>query len=342
MSYRPTLNIDALIFASNDILIDVSASYRQVVCKTVQLYLEQAVGLEPDPEPLLTGDEVTLLQKTANFTSYWDLAEALIIYFLEMLPSIPVPTFPSKFHVPALLAYLQFAGGRLRVSVESLRAQKDIGQLAQEIAAAGGGPQGAHEALPKENRHMLVSSGDVTKTNIVGRIFQELYLGADLFERIHTEPAIIVQSTGYAEHESLLVEPELLAQIGQQVGLGVVSDRPRIEIERSLKAQQIDPYFQVIISRDEIETARAQPIPDPWSLLEAARSLQPTPARSAYIGANPGDIQAAKAANQTVPFTAIGCLVGAHDKAEMTKIFEKSKADVILGHPNRLKELILG
>jgi phosphoglycolate phosphatase-like HAD superfamily hydrolase len=176
----------------------------------------------------------------------------------------------------------------------------------------------------------------------MGRIFQELYLGADLFERIYKEPAIIIQSTGYAEHESLLIDTKVLDQLSQKLALGVVSDRPRGEVERSLKAQKIDHYFQSIVSLDEVEAAKARPIPDPWPLLEAARLLQPPPSHSAYIGANPGDVQAAKAASQTVPFTPIGCLAGTHDKAALRRSFEQYKANVILGHPNNLKELILG
>jgi phosphoglycolate phosphatase-like HAD superfamily hydrolase len=340
--YKPKLNVDALIFSCNDILIDVSNSYREVVCKTVQQYLENALGLIPSSEPLITPKEAILLQKVGNFTSYWDLTTAFIMYFIEMLPPVPVPTFPSKFHVPGLLAYLQFAGGNLRVSIDTLREQRDILQLAEDTAAAGGGLDGTHKALPKENRHMLVSDGDITKTNIMGRIFQELYLGADLFERIYKEPAIIIQSTGYAEHESLLIDTKVLDQLSQKLALGVVSDRPRSEVERSLKAQKIDHYFQSIVSLDEVEAAKAKPIPDPWPLLEAVRLLQPPPSHSAYIGANPGDVQAAKAASQTVPFTPIGCLVGAHDKAALRGSFEQYKANVILGHPNNLKELILG
>jgi phosphoglycolate phosphatase-like HAD superfamily hydrolase len=342
MSYQPRLNIDALIFSCNEILLDVSLSYREVVRKTVQLYLQQAVGLSHSSEPLISAAEVTLLQKVGGFTSYWDLTEAFIIYFIEMLPPVPAPTFPSKFHVPALMAYLQMAGGNLRISIDKLREQRDIAQLANDVAAAGGGLAGADKALPKENRHLLISDGEIIKTNIVRRIFQELYLGADLFERVYQQPAIIVQSTGYAEHEALVIKPEVLAELSQKISLGVVSDRPKNEVERSLKAQKIDHYFQTVITLDETQQAKANPVPDPWPLLEAARRLQPAPARCAYIGANRGDIQAAKAANQTLPFTAIGCLIGAPNKEALRKTFEENKANMILGHPNNLKELILG
>lgn len=340
MSYKPRLQIEALIFSIDDVLVDVSASYREVVRKTVQLYLEQAVGLPPAKEPLLTADEVTLLQKIGRFPNYWDLATALVMYFVEMLPPVPVPTFPSRLHVPALIAYLQLAGGRLKISLETLREQKNIAQLARDIAANGGGIEGADAALPRMNRHLLVASGNVTKTNLVNRIFQELYLGADLFERIYQQPAVVVQSTGYLEHESLLIRREVLAYLSRKLGLAVVSNRPRMEVEHTLKAAGIEAYFQTAVTLDEVNEAGAKPLPDPWALLEAARRLQPIPARSAYIGANPSDVLAARAANETVPFTAIACLAGAPDKEAMRAEFETVKASIILGHPNHLKELV--
>lgn len=339
---RPRLNLDALIFSCYDVLIDVSLSYREVVRRTVQLYLEQAIGMSHTKEALITPDEVLLLQKAGQFTNYWDLTTAFVIYFIEMLPAVPAPTFPSKFHVPGIMAYLQLAGGNLRVTPEWLRDKKDIAKLAADIAAAGGGINGADKALPRENRHLLVADGDINRTNIVGRIFQELYLGADLFERIYNVPAIIIQSTGYAEHESLVIEADILTAISKKVPLGVISDRPRGEVERSLKARNIYNLFKTIITLDEINQAKAKPVPDPWPLITAARQLHSNPSNVAYVGANIGDIQAARAANKTIHFTTIGCLVNAHNKYELRDAFAQNKVNMILGHPNNLKELILG
>lgn len=342
MNKKAGLNIDALIFAMPDVLIDVSRSYREVVRQTVQIYLEQAVGLAPSAESLLTADEVVLLEKVGAFTNYAELAAAFIIYFIEMLPPVPVPTFPSKFHIPAVLAYLQLAGGRLQLSIDNLREQKDIAHLAQIVATAGGGLEGTNEALPRENRHLLVDFGEVTRANLLDRIFQELYLGADLFNQIYEQPPIIVDGKGHIAHETLLIDVGSLAQIAAALPLGIVASAARSQAETSLQAHNIEPYFQVVITVDDVEAAKAKAIPAPWSLLEAARRLNPTPTRSAYVGANPGDLRAAKAANQTVPFTTIGCLAGAHDKQALRQEFENLKADVILGHPNNLKELILG
>ena len=342
MSYSPRLNVDALILPLSDVVIDTSLTYREVVRQTVQLYFERAVGLASSTESLLTSAEVTLLQKQANFTSYWDLTAALVMYFIGLLPPMPSPTFPLSTHVPALLAYLQIAGERLNTSIEVIREQKNIAQLAQDVAEAGGGLRAAVKILPRTNRHLLVMRGNLTEANLVARIFQELYLGADLFEETYDQQAIMIQSTGYIEYEKLLIDREVLTQLSQTVALATISNRPQPEVERSLAMQEIEPLFQSVISLDQVNRVKASPIPHPWSLLETVRRLNPTPWHCAYVGVNIGDIQAARKANESTKILAIGCLEGAHDQVEMERIFKENQADLILGHPNDLKELILG
>jgi len=46
------LRVDALVLTIDDVLVDASHSYRKIVRQTVQLYLEQAIGLPESSEPL--------------------------------------------------------------------------------------------------------------------------------------------------------------------------------------------------------------------------------------------------------------------------------------------------
>jgi len=339
--YRPKLNIDTLIFSLSDVLVDVHLSYHQVVQKTVQTYFEQALGLPKSKEPLLSTEDIFWLQRVGGFSNYWDLARAGIAYMVTLIPTVPVVTFPIRFHVPAMLAYLQMASARLKILPEDLARQKDVKTLAYKAMAAGGGLDGVYAVLPDKNRHLVVASGEITKINLVGRIFQELYLGASLFETIYQEPTVLVQSTGYIEHESLIIDRELLAQLQQKVALAVISNRPRYEVEHTLKARQIDSFFSVVVALEDMQKGKGKDLPDPWLLLEAARRMQPSPTQMAYVGSNPTDIKAARAAHQTISCTAAGCLVGALDRAALRTVLEESKASIILGHPNNLKELIL-
>jgi phosphoglycolate phosphatase-like HAD superfamily hydrolase len=213
--------------------------------------------------------------------------------------------------------------------------------MAQQVAAAGGGIEATYKALPSENHHLVVDVGEITRTHLVGRIFQEIYLGADLFEQIYQQPPVTVRSTGFIDKEASLIDLDILMALSQKIPLGLISNRPAIEVNYILQAQNIATYFQAIVTLDDVRKAREELIPAPWSLMEATRRIYPTPVHSAFVGTTLGDMEAVKAANKLAPFTAIACLAGAYEKETMRREFEKHKANIILGHPNNLKDLIL-
>lgn len=341
MTYRPRIETDALILARNDVLIDVSRSGPETAAQTVQTYLEHAIGLLPGSEPLLTPDEVCWLYRQGHFCDYQAAATALIIYFTELLPPAPYPTFSSKYYMPAIIAYLQLAGSRLPMGIDDLRRQKDMRQLTGQINQAGGGLDAADQILPRRNRHLLVADGDITRTNLVGRIFEEIYLGTALFEQVYQQPPVITHNRGIIQQESLLMDPALLAKLAERLPLAVVGPGSAGELAHTLRRHQLEPYFQAAIAQDDVQAARAQPIPAPWSLLEAARRLRPTPAHTACLMSTRPGLMAVRAAARTSPFTAIGCLAGAPDKPALQQAFEQAKAEIIIGHPNHIKELIL-
>lgn len=333
--------LDALIFDLDGVLIDVSHSYREAIRQTVQLYLERCLGLSPSDRPLLTEDDVETLKLAGGFNNDWDVTSAFVAYFLEMLPPVMVPTFSLRRDVPSMLAYLQAAVYHLHYSTDQLRAWKNIPRLAQQVSQAGGGQAGLKKALNSQNTHLLLSRGTISAGNLVKRIFQELYLGAELFEKTYGEPAVVIQTTGYIEHETLIIDADLLADLAGRLSLGIATGRPRAEAKHALKAHNVCRHFQSVVTLDDVQEAHAMGKPAPWSLLEAISRLPEKPARSAYVGDMPDDIRAARAANLTAPFLAVGCLAVARDKAAARRAFEARRADLIIDHPNDLRTLIL-
>jgi HAD superfamily hydrolase (TIGR01548 family) len=342
-SLAKNLKIDALIFDVDGVLIDVSKSYRQAIIQTVDLFFNYALGLayEGEPQPLIDNHDIDLLKQAGGFNNDWALTSAFIAYYLEMLPPHSVITMPLKKHVPAMLAYLQVVGSSYRVTIEQLLANKSIDRLARGISDLGGGLAALSKLLKRRNRHLLSTGGSLLEGNLVQRTFQELYLGESLFKQVYNTPAVVVQRSGLINNETLLIDPAVLTTLSGHISLGIATGRPKVEAEYSLKRLNIDRYFQSLVTHDDVETAKAKGKPHPWSLLEAARRIRPLPARSAYIGDTLDDVLAAKAANETVPFVAIGSLAVAQDKDNLRRRFEEQRADIVLGHPNGLKDLIL-
>ncbi len=338
------LPVDALIFDMDGVLVDVSDSYRQAIIQTTDLFFTTGLGLSTttDAPPLLEAADIDALKMAGGLNNDWDLTTVFIIYFLEMLPSLAAPTYPLRRHVPAMLACLQIAGGgKISLSLDNLRRKKNIPELARRLAAHGGGLPAVDHVLTHRNRHLLMAGDDLLNGNLIQRIFQELYLGNALFEKIYGEKPVVAQTEGFINHETALITPAVLAELQAVIPLGIATGRPKIEAEYTLDRLGLSDYFQSVVALDDVLAAEAQGKPDPWSLLEAARRLHPVPARSAYIGDTPDDIRAAKAAGNIVPFLAIGSLAAASDQAALRRQFEARQADIILTHPNRLKELII-
>ncbi|RME70499.1 MAG: hypothetical protein D6784_16675 [Chloroflexi bacterium] len=343
MTHHSTLAVDSLILTRNDVLFDVRGSYHAAVARAVQVYLEQAVGLPMGSRPLLTPEEAGHLYYFGGFSRYIDALSTLVIYFLEKLPPVPTPTYPVRFHIPAMLAYLQLAGQSVRIGVDTLGEQKDIPRLAADIAAAGGGLTGMEAVLPRSNRHLLVDEGSITRINVLGRVFQELYLGTRLFSRVYGEPAMLVAEEGYIHRESLRMDPDILNRLAERLPLALIAlESRRKEIEDTLERHGIRHCFQVLITEEEVEANGMFQAGDPWPLLEAARRLQPAPSQVGVVAATPDDIRAARSANKTIPFISIAAAPPGIDKPAWQARLEQTKANMVIGHPDHLKELILG
>lgn len=340
---KQNLPIDALIFDMDGVLVDVSNSYRQAIIQTVDQFFATGLGLEYDGEPisLLTNDDVDKLKQAGGFNNDWDATAAFVSYFLEMLPPLSAPTFPLRKHVPAMLAYLQVAGGgNIPVSMDMLHENKDINRLTGRLAEFGGGPDSLDKVLTHRNRHLVRTGSGPLKGNLIQRIFQELYLGQTLFEKTYGEEAVVAQTSGFINNETLLIDASVLQELAQRLQLGIATGRPRVEAEYTLQRLEIAGYFQSLVTHDDVIAAGANGKPDPWCVLEAASRLHPTPAQSAYVGDTPDDMRAAKAANQSVPFFAIGTLAATDNKPALKTRFEAAGADIILSHPDRLKDVI--
>jgi HAD superfamily hydrolase (TIGR01548 family) len=325
------------------VLIDVSNSYRQAIIQTVDLYFTAGLGMKYGGplKPLLTAADVDVLKQAGGFNNDWDLTTAFIIYFLEMLPPQSVITYPLQSHVPATLAYLQAVGNRLQMTMYHLRQNKNIERLARGVADLGGGLAAVRQLLKRNNRHLLTAHGSPLEGNLVQRIFQELYLGKTLFEQIYQTQTVIAHEAGLINNEHPILEPAILDGLAQRFKLAIATGRPRAEADYSLKHFQIDAYFTAVITHDDVVAAAAKGKPDPWSLLEAARYIQPQPQHCVYIGDTPDDIRAAKAAHQTQPFLAVGSLAASQDQPQLQTAFKNLQADLIIDHPNQLRDIFL-
>ncbi|MCX7671608.1 MAG: HAD hydrolase-like protein [Anaerolineae bacterium] len=330
---RPEL----LIFDADGTLIDVTRSYRETAPTAAGIYL-RLLGLTPPP---LTGDLYDTFKQMTGFNDDWDLTAGLLHVLVSGLPpALPLPdhAWPGQ---DALIAALRAAAAPLAGAMPPLPAWEP---LIRDVRAAGGGLAGLLRILPGHNAHLVWRTGDAATTDLVQRIFSEVYLGADLFAAGYGYPARFWNGPGLIETEEPLIGQETLAALRRVARLGIATGRTRFEMSHPLQRFDLAPFFGAIATMTDALEAQAPGgesllKPHPYLLCRAADRLDPTgrlPA--AYVGDAPDDIMAARraAASGGRRWLAIGIAAG----PAQAEHYRQLGADLIIAHPDALLEVM--
>ncbi len=347
------LKLDVLIFDIDGVLIDVSESYRSAIRQTVQIYLETVMGLAACDGELVAREDVTALKLAGGFNNDWDLTAAIVKYFLAMLDApYPHSILPASMtEEGGIVAFLRAAGKPITTSVETLRQRKDIPVFAQALREHGGGLAAVRNLLGDRNDHLLFAEGDPRGTNLVKRIFEEVYLGEELFRAEYGESPLIHRGESSHRRERLIPNLQSLITLSRRVALGIATGRPRHQATYALEAAGIAKYFRALVTHEDVVDAEQKLFqasgqritlskPHPFTLLEAVTHITRERVRAAYIGDTLDDVRAANAAKAEMDFVSIGCLAPWEDKPAMRREFERIGADVIVEQPDELVEWI--
>lgn len=336
MSQRALPRPALIIFDADGTLIDVARSYRAAAPVAAGIYL-RLLGLTPPP---LTGDLYDIFKQMTGFNDDWDLTAGLLHVLLAGLP----PARPLSGHdwpdQDALIAGLRAAAAPLSGMMPPL---PDWDALVRAVRAAGGGPDGLRRVVPGHNAHLIWRTGDAATTDLVQRIFSEVYLGAGLFAEGYGYPARFHVGPGLIETETLLIGRDTLVALGRFARLGVATGRTRFEMAHPLRRFGLAPFFGVIATMTdalEAQTPGGASLlkPHPYLLCRAADALDPTGVLpAAYVGDAPDDIMAARRA------AALGgrrwLAIGIATTPAQAEHYVQLGADHIIAHPDALATL---
>jgi phosphoglycolate phosphatase-like HAD superfamily hydrolase len=352
----------ALVVLDMDgVLVDVSRSYREVVRLSVAAYLRAVLGADSLPGDIITLADVDFIKKAGGFGNDWDLTCEIIDlllrrYFDALNGSLAGPgsaadeaarcgedgkklalvrAMAKNFDTRALVAgprvkpvrALFADDARERSAEEGLRTgARGDGASGRGGAVSGGAPP----VRPKSP--FLFDEGDVGSGNLVKRIFQELYLGPELFEEVYGARALFDlravdrespepetagagaarRGRAFIDRERLIPSTAHLVELASLGGLAIATGRPAVEARYPLRKFGIAHLFKALVSEDDVveaEKARGRPLrkPDPFSVALAiersgaapagnpasGRRLTPEGGPVFYVGDMPGDMTAA-------------------------------------------------
>jgi phosphoglycolate phosphatase-like HAD superfamily hydrolase len=327
-------NKKLIVFDMDGVLIDVSKSYRETVRETARLFFKMAPSSGKLPEPLFPLKDLAAVKQSGGLNNDWDLSCLVISLLFNEIEKPPVYERKDPWH-------------RYRETI----GQCDVAALAEFLKSTSTPLAALLRKAGKTKNAFIYGlyTGDVGSGNIIKQIFQEVYLGKDLFEATYGQVPQFYLDEGFNQREQLLVDKHILEELATNHILAIATGRPRAEANYPLDRFGIRKYFASIMALEDClkEEARLRKTaakkvslskPDPFMLDAIAESQRDLIAEFYYVGDMPDDMQAAK--RSAAGYRGIGILLSAPDKARLKADLLKAGADIVIDDFEQLKLLV--
>ena len=315
MTLKPPA-FDAVIFDIDNVLIDTRRSYLDAIRWTIEIYLtsDSVPFFLPTKRRskalLLSEKDVNQFKLLGGFNDDWDCCYALLIYLTTLsVKQRGMDHLKEVMNIPAFCK---------RITQRPLRAAG--------ITAMFGRPQ-------------------AIKIEKISRIFQEIYLGKDLFKIAERKKPIYWTKRGLISREKLIFRKATLEKL-KRLGLrlGIATGRPQFEALYALKRFGIADFFDAVTTIDEVKRAEQEMKqslrkPHPFSLLETAKKLG-AGKRFLYVGDLPDDILAAREARAFLNIRSAGFPDFTPHPAETLNELKKVRPDFIIRKPSDLTRIV--
>jgi len=316
------------------VIIDVSNSYRDVVRQTTRLFFRPAQASEKLPEPLFELSDLAAVKQSGGLNNDWDLTFVVInlLFSLVNKPEVHESRDPWS---------------RYRDSMSHC----EVSALAEFLTSTDKPLTSLLKQRGKQEDKFITGlyAGDVGSGNIIKQIFQEIYLGAKLFESTYNLEPGIYRGKGYILKEKLIINRSMLEELSKENVLAIATGRPKAEAEYPLEHFLLKQFFPVIftlndcireekrIFKEEGKTVSLSK-PHPFMLDAVAKSYQDSVKGFYYVGDMPDDMLAA--ARSRAGFKSIGILISAPDKSSLKNELLRAGANYIINDFERLKKIL--
>ncbi|MEM1586399.1 MAG: hypothetical protein QXX99_06720 [Candidatus Bathyarchaeia archaeon] len=359
--------VDAVIFDCDGVLIDIRESYDKAISKATTWIFEALTGCRI-PEELISSKLIFLFRKSGGFSNDYDIVYGLLMFLLSGMPI----SFLNE--LAGVIRALRHEGGvskKIRAVMDGKRAWSinfDANNLAAKIEKFTSmlddtGVSSVDKSVlsstnfPEEVyitiKDFLHGSKRVDE-GIITTIFEEIFCGPELFERMYNIKPEIFHETGTIENSKVIVRSETLNKLSSLTGGGKfgVASGSRLASAKYVLGNTLEIFNpRALVFLDDVEEIEREYLsrgflkvnlskPNPYSLLRSAWALEPFRV-ALYIGDSIGDALTVNRANRLDPrfvFAGVYEYTGVKDKA--LKEFLKFGCDIISPSVNEIPYII--
>jgi phosphoglycolate phosphatase-like HAD superfamily hydrolase len=313
-----------IVFDMDGVIIDVSGSYRETVRQTARLFFKGARSWEDLPDPLFPLSDLAAVKQGGGLNNDWDLTFLVIGLLFQLVNE------PSEINDPDPWS-----------RYNKMIAQCDVVELSRYLKSIKNPLTSLLNKNDKLKNNIVTSFyvGNVGSGNIIKQIFQEIYLGKDLFRTTYRRNPEMYHGEGYILEEKVLIDGTILDKLSENYLLAIATGRPKAEADYPLAHFQILEYFREIYTLDECIKEEQRILkdsgkkvslskPHPFMLDAIAETIGGIVDGYYYVGDMPDDMLAAK--RSRTGFKGIGILLSAPDKENLKKNLVQAGADYII------------
>jgi phosphoglycolate phosphatase-like HAD superfamily hydrolase len=355
--------IEKIIFDFDGVLVQTSQSYRLTITEVVDYYFIELLGLTAEKGKLATFQDIQKFKDTGIYNNDWKLSYAFITYYLililkELEQKGALKEFIDRFY------NLQFTD--IRSFITSLKGVKDFLEcyevnmidfanlkdngatnldvfLTQDKAEK---PKTIEDTKATEEKPRLVkrlAPYDLEKPDLLKRLFEEIYLGKDLFTKIYGTPSVFNFGNSLIDEEEFIPNKKTMDLLRKHFGtLGIYSGRPKPQGMYILEKYDYIGYFDeqesvflgdLLKSEEEMERLGK---PDPRLFIELVEKMVGNETGVAYVGDGIADallVEKAKAMGQE-NLTFLGVVSSSEDSNKLFTEYSKHGVDAVITDVN--------
>ena len=368
-SAKAISNIAKIVLDFDGVLVYTLQSYYANIRKIVEYYFLEILRLEEGmgKRKLVTFEDIQGFKDTGLYNNDWTLTHAIITYYLAILvrklrQKRVLDNFVKQFsgiqfsEINSFIKTLREIGNyckRQGVDVTELASMKNDSVLGIEslLKRVGEERQPLETILPREESVQLnfikkLVPYSVEKTDLLRRLFEESYLGRELFKKFYGIPPVFNFDGCFLEKEKIFPTRKTLLTLYSKFGeLAVYSEKPRNQAMYLLEKNGFKKYFNgngLIFQEDINKSGRTQlGKPNPIVLIEMIKKLAWKASNIAYVGDTIADALLVKnARSQGVSnILFFGVLCSSQSLNNLRSQFMRQDADAIITDVNDIPYL---
>jgi len=367
--------IEKLIFDFDGVLVQTSQSYRQTVRRVVDYYFLKILGLEGEEGKLATLWDIQKFKDTGLYNNDWNLSYAFITYYLtlimrELEQKSALKDFTKRFDtlqfwdiknfIQSLIEVSNFLR-RYKLNATELANLKDNGIINLDLFLAQANLEkpkpietslvGIDPEVAEEEQRLVrkLVPYDLEKPDLLKRLFEEIYLGRELFTKIYGAQSFFKFNESFLDKETFIPTKQTLDVLRPQFGkFGIYSGRPRTQGVYILEKYDYMRYFDengsVFLGdllKSEVEMEKLGK-PDPTLFIELIDKLVDRGTGVAYVGDGIADALLVENARskglENLSF--LGVMSSSEDSNKLFTEYAKHGADAVVTDMNDIPYIL--